>query len=193
LLVVVAIIAVLVAILLPSLSQARESARRTVCMSNMRQIGLGFAFYLEANNQVLPAGADLSVPANWWDCLISSNLVPWQRNGRHTWMCPSDRYATEDLERHITYRGNYEYFPDTRWPLGTIPYYPYNRVSDPERRLAVLEGMSPWGWVGASIYHVDRFGVGGVQLFHSGGANYLWMDWHVSYEAVIPPLAAWLN
>lgn len=45
LLVVIGIIAVLVAILLPSLSSARESAQRIRCMSNLRQIGLGFMFY----------------------------------------------------------------------------------------------------------------------------------------------------
>lgn len=47
LLVVVAIIALLLSILLPSLQQARELARRAVCMSNLHQIGLSTAFYLE--------------------------------------------------------------------------------------------------------------------------------------------------
>ena len=45
LLVVVAIITLLVAILLPSLSQAREQAKRVACASNMKQQGLGFMMY----------------------------------------------------------------------------------------------------------------------------------------------------
>ncbi len=45
LLVVVAIIAVLVALLLPSLSQAREYAKELACASNLRQLSLGFGFY----------------------------------------------------------------------------------------------------------------------------------------------------
>jgi prepilin-type N-terminal cleavage/methylation domain-containing protein/prepilin-type processing-associated H-X9-DG protein len=47
LLVVVAIIAILVAILLPAVQAAREAARRTTCLSNLRQIGLGVHQYYE--------------------------------------------------------------------------------------------------------------------------------------------------
>jgi len=53
-LVVVAIIALLVAILLPSLTKAREAARNTVCKSNMKQIMMGHVLY-QADNKVLPA------------------------------------------------------------------------------------------------------------------------------------------
>ncbi len=46
LLVVIAIIAILAAILFPVFSQARESARQTMCASNMRQIGLAMRMYV---------------------------------------------------------------------------------------------------------------------------------------------------
>lgn len=54
LLVVVAIIALLMAILLPSLSQARGNAKRVVCASNMRAIGAAFGVYVSEWDGVLP-------------------------------------------------------------------------------------------------------------------------------------------
>src|SRR3954467_7278484 len=51
LLVVIGIIAVLISILLPSLSKAREMATRTKCLSNLRQFGTAFTIYLNDNKQ----------------------------------------------------------------------------------------------------------------------------------------------
>src|ERR1043166_6379180 len=52
LLVVIAIIAVLTAILFPVFAQARESARQTMCMSNMRQLGLAMRMYITDSDDV---------------------------------------------------------------------------------------------------------------------------------------------
>ncbi len=54
LLVVIGIIAVLVAILLPSLARARESAQTVKCMSNLRQIGIALRLYAGQNKDYLP-------------------------------------------------------------------------------------------------------------------------------------------
>src|SRR5271154_5271246 len=63
LLVVVAIIALLVAILLPSLGKARENARVTVCGTHLRQIAAANLMYADQNNGTLiTAGIDTSVP-----------------------------------------------------------------------------------------------------------------------------------
>lgn len=55
LLVVIAIIAILAAILFPVFAQARESARRTVCLSNTKQMGLAFAMYVQDYDEMTPA------------------------------------------------------------------------------------------------------------------------------------------
>jgi prepilin-type N-terminal cleavage/methylation domain-containing protein len=53
LLVVIAIIAILAALLLPSLAQSREVARRAACLSNLRQWGLAHSLYANDNRDVL--------------------------------------------------------------------------------------------------------------------------------------------
>lgn len=61
LLVVVAIIALLMSILMPALSSARAAARTTVCASNLRQVGIGWFIYAEANNDHAVAGRPASL------------------------------------------------------------------------------------------------------------------------------------
>lgn len=54
LLVVIAIIAILAAILFPVFARARESARRTACLSNVKQLGLNWMMYVQDNDEMFP-------------------------------------------------------------------------------------------------------------------------------------------
>jgi prepilin-type N-terminal cleavage/methylation domain-containing protein/prepilin-type processing-associated H-X9-DG protein len=58
LLVVIAIIAILAAILFPVFAQAREKARQTACLSNFKQIGMGFKMYAQDYDEMYPMGND---------------------------------------------------------------------------------------------------------------------------------------
>jgi prepilin-type N-terminal cleavage/methylation domain-containing protein/prepilin-type processing-associated H-X9-DG protein len=98
LLVVIGIIAVLVAILLPSLNNARQTANRIKCASNLRQIGQAFVLY-NVNNRgyVIPSytmtgvagGADVPLEG-WAPILDRDGLIKGdRRNDASVFVCPS--------------------------------------------------------------------------------------------------------
>ncbi len=140
LLVVVAIIALLLAILLPALGRARGLAQSVVCLSNQRQIGLGFAFYAQDYQDVLPphwgghlpsseqAGYDNAENVTWdwalWT-VLGDSLVP-------TLHCPVDQtteeFAGYDKDDGTTVSGIRSYAAN--WNAnGGWPYDPDNSVN----------------------------------------------------------------
>jgi prepilin-type N-terminal cleavage/methylation domain-containing protein len=78
LLVVIAIIAILAAMILPALTRAKAKGQRTVCLNNLRQIGLFMQFYTDESNEFFPAHRNQGLASddptlsltNWWGTAI---------------------------------------------------------------------------------------------------------------------------
>ncbi len=104
LLVVIAIIGILAAMVFPVFARARESARRAVCLSNVKNIGLAIQMYLSDNNDTFPpyeARADVSDYINTLSGCDAEGIrkhnpfLPWPvvldeyTKNRDVWRCPS--------------------------------------------------------------------------------------------------------
>ena len=110
LLVVIAIIAILAALLLPALSNAKESGRTARCQSNLHQIGLALMMYVD-ENEAYPVftfdGDGFLVPLGFWH----EKLRPYTT---HDW--------TNDLYRCPSYKGLTLPGNDIADPLGSYGY-----------------------------------------------------------------------
>src|SRR5947209_1847847 len=95
LLVVIAIIAILAAILFPVFAQAREKARMTACLSNMKQIGTSLTMYAQDYDETYPFIRFTSSPAgsdaNW--TYVWRNAIRPYLKSQGVLACPSNPFS----------------------------------------------------------------------------------------------------
>lgn len=91
LLVVLAILCLLAALLLPSLSRAREAGRATACLSNLHQLGLALQLYVQENHNRLPYMSDI-YPGTTNTYPGPQQVLAAQVGTTNLWRCPSDRW-----------------------------------------------------------------------------------------------------
>ena len=168
LLVVIGIITVLLAILLPVLSKAREQARRVVCASNQRQICIAMHAYAAANSGVLPIPGVLGAKPEAFGLTMATRASLDFENGpfwpalsaglrarQQVFLCPSDaqpRYPSDDDgstfttfgERNYSYSMNSHLLGNGR-PHGLFSGVKISQVVHPEHKMFLFENENPKG------------------------------------------------
>ena len=155
LLIVIAIIALLIGLALPSLVGARQTARSVICQSNHRQIGIATQGYLD--NQKVPRWFDLQKsPDSIWPSNAGNfyqfNVIPplqqfLNNSGNSSFVCPSARGTNSDIRELSVSLGLQKARRFFTWPVPT-----------PTDRTPELQYMSFYWFNDSGVSSKDRYG-----------------------------------
>jgi prepilin-type N-terminal cleavage/methylation domain-containing protein/prepilin-type processing-associated H-X9-DG protein len=199
LLVVIAIIAILAAILFPVFSQAREKARQTGCLSNLKQISMGWSMYVQDNDECFPPSFYVASEGGS-PCMYTGGYrgVQAYQKSAEIWRCPTNpkgffvpaTYAASGLPPPCTSGGVLETYISYAWNARLIqpgagnPFFTsLGLPSPPVASLSEIEYVADT----PVLYDGGPTGPGGACSFgeylldarHQLGADVVWADGHV--------------
>lgn len=208
LLVVISIMSLLMSILLPELSNAREQGRRTVCSSNMRQLTMGWFMYAMDNEDKL-CSADTgwndqgqnhwvadgpAMPGNYIGGTEQAieNGVLWRYAGQvlKLYKCRSDR---SELLRSFSISRAMNGKTCNCEHDNINPFRLHSEITRPGERMVFIDADSRWKWINGSFCPISDINAKPPEWFlrgdnsrnitarHSNGCNLSFADLHGEY------------
>jgi len=207
LLVVIAIIAILAAMLLPALKQAKDKAKAIQCVNQEKQIGLAYQLYADSNDGYFPCnrstadvGGNWSSHAYWWNFLGPKvGYTNWQVGTDPNpaeptiFRCPAAEKSTPGMKSwcndNIMGYGMNRYVPPAGetgdWKTHNKTYPNLRAIKKPEEKLLVADArwcaLGSYGEFSDVSVPGNYFKVDRVR--HSMGLNALYCDMHVRWES----------
>jgi prepilin-type N-terminal cleavage/methylation domain-containing protein len=205
LLVVIAIIAILAAILFPVFARAREAARRSGCLSNMKQVTTAILMYSQDYDEILPYQqmGDVCDYAIAKSAVWINSTMPYVKN-KGVWICPSADDWGAKGESDSVY-----------WYNGHASAKAIAAVEFPSESLLFLEWAHRTNCTGMRPYPKDKCppkvqGQSGTcpDTWHKNstwgnnhtsgdpdvkGSNYPFVDGHVKFRPISQMMHNWVN
>lgn len=176
LLVVIAIIAILAAMLLPALNQARDKARATACVNNLKNLGLGFQFYLQNSEDIYPT---YETPVSFWARLVMESMGTVNTSNRQEgiMLCPSASLKPDGSARtwnvHDAAYG-YNFMGLGDYAGGVV--VKQNKLKRPSSMVVVADSRDDWtleAWHGLIYSRTSDYL---ISRRHNDGSNVLLAD-----------------
>jgi prepilin-type N-terminal cleavage/methylation domain-containing protein/prepilin-type processing-associated H-X9-DG protein len=206
LLVVIAIIAILAAILFPVFAQAREQARQTVCLSNVRQIGLAVRMYVQDYDETFPIFYAYNTQTPDGERAWSGDplhkgvellVLPYTKN-QNIFQCPNDNGGPAVADPfygcpgrttyHACYGSSYRF---NRGSFSTVAnestqnnfFYTVSRIITdaafalPAETRIMRDEMMPWFGLEARYGYLPDY----FRQWHQRGGGFVFADGHAKF------------